>query len=487
MGLTASLTTASTGLTVSARMAEVISANVANALTPGYARREVTVSSSGAEGAVQGVRVTGLRRETDPALTADRRGAESQAAATGRIAAYQAAVETAIGSSGDANGLTGRIAALDATLIEAASRPDSEAWLGRVLTAARGLADRIASAATTVQDQRRAADAGIARSVAALNEGLAGVAAANERIRTLTTAGRDVSSLLDERQTLVDRLSEIVPLREVQRPDGQIALFSTGGAVLLDGRPAKFGFQPTAIIDAEASIADGSLSGLTLNGHPIRMGGEAGLMAGGVLAADFDIRDRLAPEAQARLDGLARDLLERTGAAGLDPTLAPGAPGLFTDAGQAFSATSATGLAQRIAMNAAVDPAEGGALWRLRSGLGAAVQGPTGDAALLVALTGALSEARPTGSPAFSTQSRSLSGLAAEILTETSTARLAAESEESFAAARSETLRNEELAMGVDTDREMQNLLSVERAYAANAKVIQTVDELIRMLLGLGG
>ena len=49
----------------------------------------------------------------------------------------------------------------------------------------------------------------------------------------------------------------------------------------------------------------------------------------------------------------------------------------------------------------------------------------------------------------------------------------------------SESLRTALLADGVDTDKEMETLLALERAYSANAKVINTtdqmLDELIRM------
>ena len=48
------------------------------------------------------------------------------------------------------------------------------------------------------------------------------------------------------------------------------------------------------------------------------------------------------------------------------------------------------GLSQRLRLNAAVDPAQGGALWRLRDGLGAAVPGVAGNSALLTALQEAL-------------------------------------------------------------------------------------------------
>jgi flagellar hook-associated protein 1 FlgK len=54
------------------------------------------------------------------------------------------------------------------------------------------------------------------------------------------------------------------------------------------------------------------------------------------------------------------------------------------------------------------------------------------------------------------------------------------------ASARSTVLRDTELAKtGVDTDAELQKLLVIEQAYAANARVIQTVGEMVDQLLRL--
>ena len=63
--------------------------------------------------------------------------------------------------------------------------------------------------------------------------------------------------------------------------------------------------------------------------------------------------------------------------------------------------------------------------------------------------------------------------------------RLKADQELSFTSARWDSLHNAELAMGVDTDVELKNLLLVEQAYAANAKVIQTVNAMIQQILEL--
>lgn len=485
MSLTASLNSAFSGLAAMARLAEVTSGNVANAQTPGYVRREALLSARGADGAGTTVRVSGLRRDVDRALLADRRSADAGAGATGRIADFRLAMDQALGDVTAGTSLTGRIAALQAALITASGQPDSEAFLGSAVAAARGLAARISDAAATVQAERTAADGRIASAVRDLNDGLKQVASLNEQIRTLVTAGRDATGLMDDRQQLVDRLSALVPLREVERADGQVALFAQGGAALLDGRPAEIGFAAAALVTADMTIAGGTLSGLTLNGTALRMESGAGLLAGGSLAADFAIRDSLGPQQQARLDGLARDLVERFSSPGVDPTLA-GGPGLFTDAGAALSPSNETGLAQRLAVNAAVDPQQGGEVWRLRDGIGATAPGPAGNASILTALSGALDERRTTPSSAYLAGDRSFAALGADLVSLTSTARIEADADAAGASARQATLAELELQGGVDTDREMQDLLSIQQAYGANARVVQTVDQLIQLLLGLG-
>jgi flagellar hook-associated protein 1 FlgK len=172
---------------------------------------------------------------------------------------------------------------------------------------------------------------------------------------------------------------------------------------------------------------------------------------------------------------------------GLDPSLSPGAPGLFTDAGLAFDPLNEVGLAGRLALNAAADPAQGGALFRLRDGLGAASEGPPGNGSLLDALHATLAAARPLSSSGFAAGIRSFEGLTVDILTETAALRLAAQSEQSFSAVRLTALTDLEAQNGIDIDREMQELLVIEKNYAANAKVIQAAAEMIDTLIRLDG
>jgi flagellar hook-associated protein 1 FlgK len=166
-----------------------------------------------------------------------------------------------------------------------------------------------------------------------------------------------------------------------------------------------------------------------------------------------------------------------------DPTLAPGSAGLFTDGGTPFDPAQEVGLASRIAVNPVVDPAQGGALWRLRSGLGAAAPGDVGDGSVLTALGQALGRAQPTVSGGFLPGLRSFAALAGELVSSVASARLSEEAAATQAAARQSALEQLEAQGGVDTDHETQMLLVIERAYAANARVIQAVEQMLDRLL----
>ncbi|HMO70204.1 MAG TPA: flagellar basal body rod C-terminal domain-containing protein, partial [Paracoccaceae bacterium] len=88
-------------------------------------------------------------------------------------------------------------------------------------------------------------------------------------------------------------------------------------------------------------------------------------------------------------------------------------------------------------------------------------------------------------SGSFAAGVRGLSELAAEVASSVAARRLSADAEAGFAGARAQAMRQVELEGGVDTDRELQDLMAVERAYGANARVIKAVDEMIQLILGI--
>jgi len=320
MGISQTLSNALSGLTAASRMAEVVASNTANALTDGYARREISLGAQvvGQQGA--GVRVLSVDRIVNETLRSDLRLSDAAAQNASLRGDFLSTFEARIGTPEDTNSLSSKFAELEASLVEAGSRPESEARLSTVLNAAREVTGHLNSLSAELQDSRMDADRKIATQVDALNGALAQVDELNATILAGKAAGHDTNALKDQRQTLVDRISSIVPTHQVPRENDQIALFTTGGAVLLEGNPVEIGFTARGIVTPDMTHDGGGLSGLTLNGNDVSSDDD-GFFGGGTLGALFAIRDTLAPNLQVQIDALSRNLIERVSDPAVDPTL----------------------------------------------------------------------------------------------------------------------------------------------------------------------
>ncbi|MBV7395332.1 flagellar hook-associated protein FlgK [Mameliella sediminis] len=480
MSLSGALYNAFSGLKANTLAAGLVSTNVANATTEGYGRRTLGLTP-GAVGTTGGVRVTGTIRHSDPVLTGDRMMSDAGLANATVGFNFASRIEDLVGESGTPGSLMDRINSFENALLTAASNPASTQRLELVSDTADSLARALNVLSDEVQAARQNADNSIAAQVDTLNSAMARLDTLNDNIIRAGSTGADPTSFYDERQRVLDSIAEIVPLRVVEREKGDIAVFTTGGAVLLDGRPFEVGFEQNHAITPGMTLAAGDLSGLTLNGTPVNA---ARMFAGGSLAAQFEIRDVSAVERQGQLDGIARDLIERLGPGGPDTTLAATDPGLFTDGGSALIAANETGLAGRIEINTLVAPGSGGA-WRLRDGLGAATQGEVGDARLLQGISTALSTSSVPGSGGLTAIARSFADHISEFASTAVGERVRAENDQTFVSIQNTALKELELSKGVDTDQELQRLMQIEQHYTANAKVMSTVDDLLERLMSI--
>ncbi|WP_187428392.1 Flagellar hook-associated protein 1 [Roseobacter fucihabitans] len=479
MTISSALSNAMTGLRAAGTNSETISANIANAMTPGYGVRTVSLSSS----QIGGVSVDGIVRNVNPALLADRSLAQSALSNATDRTTFLRGYEDALGTPDNPNSLSSRIAEFESSLITASSRPDAPERLEVVVDAARDLTQLISSASRKIQESRSEADRNINLQVNQLNTALAGVKELNQQITRTQTLGGDTSALQDSRQALVEEISEIVSVRQIPRDRGQIALYSTGGAILLDGGAAEVEFSAMNQVTPFMTLSGGQLSGLTLNGYEIRTDSMRGALGGGSLGAQFEIRDEFGVDAQTQLDAFTRDLIERFQDPAVDATLAVGDAGLFTDAGIAFDPLNEVGLSERVAVNAAVDEKQGGEAWRVRDGINAIVQGDVGDSRLLQTLSSTMTAKRAPLSGSFGSGAFSSSNLLATLTSKLGADRAQAEQGQTFASTQFNELTQLVLADGVDTDQELQRLLLVEQAYAANARMISAADEMMQTIL----
>lgn len=482
MSVSSALSNAISGLTASARSAGVVSANLANVLTDGYATREIDLQarSSGTGG---GVAVGDVQRNVDMALLGERRLADGEVSYHSVLAGVTNVIEKAIGPPDDESSLTARLSAMEASLATAAARPDEAVRLRDVLLKANDVATKLNDISGRIQAERTRLDDRIATSVDTVNDILAKTERLNVQIVRSKGLGQPSAGLQDQRQALIDDLSSLVPVRLASRSGGAVAIYTSGGAALLDGKAARLAVEKSNIVAPHMTREADLLSGLSINGVAVETQGARSPISGGELAALFHARDTVAPAAQARLDGVARDLIERFQQDGLDPTRPTGQPGIFTDMNSAFDPSDEVGIAGRIQLNTAVDEAAGGEIWRLRDGLGATAPGAPGDASLLQALSEVMARGSVPGSAALDPSLGSVTTHASAITSVIGQDRLSAEQDLSFANAVQAGLKEAELEQGVDTDEQLQKLLLIEQAYAANARMVQTMEDLIDTLI----
>lgn len=484
MSITAALANAYSGLAASSRTAETISNNVANAMTEGYSRKTAVLSANSVNGVGAGVRFDGLERAADPRATADRRRLDAEAGESSVLAEARGRVAAAWGNPGVESSLPARAAALEIALRTLADSPESTALQGQAVTAAKEVTRTIQNISTETARIRVDADAAINRQVSIVNDSLKQIELLNREIQIRNASGGDFTALEDERQRLIDRVSSLIPIKTYPRGNGQLAIYGKGGGALLDGKAFELEFSPTGTISQDMTLESGALSGLTLNGVEIEIGRGGGLLDGGALSANFEIRDVIGVAEGARIDAFAMDLIMRFQDPAADPTQSAGDPGLFTLNGLAADPADPEGAALQISLNAAVDPVAGGAAWRLRDGVGAVSQGPAGDDSILRNLLDAMADRRAPAAEAGLGGSYGISDLSAELAATTAeNAASATEIDGSRMAQLEVAATAEAAATGVDTDQELAALMLVEQAYAANARVLQVVDALLERLM----
>src|SRR6056297_2282165 len=267
MTISSALSNALSGLNASSRMADTVSANIANVLTEGFAPQQVALESRQSGG----VSVVGVTRFVDTALLGDRRLADSAQAEAVTRTELARSLERTIGTPGDEGALSNRLAKFETSLISAAARPEEPNRLQSVVDAASALTAKINGISDRIQDLRSRADAEIAATVNTLNTVLDSVATLNRQITQATANGRATAGLEDQRQAAIDDIAQIVPLRQLPRDNGAVALVTTGGAVLLDGHAAQLEFDASRIVAPHMTRENGLLSGIRIAGQEISL------------------------------------------------------------------------------------------------------------------------------------------------------------------------------------------------------------------------
>ncbi len=484
MSLTVALNTARQALQTTATQIAVSSSNVANADDPTRSRK-IAVPVIDPTGSSH---VATITRATNDSILTQYLGASSNAAASQALLDGLNRLQDTVGDTADGTSPAAKIAALSTALQTYANAPSDSSLGQAAVSAAQSVASALNNASQTVTAVRNDADAAMAASVDKLNSLLTQFQTLNQRAVAETQTGQDATDALDQRDALLDQISQEIGITVVRRGDNDMAVYTDSGVVLFD-KTARSVSMATS-----STLSPGTTGNPVLvDGVPVTGANAPMPISSGALAGLATLRDETAPTYQAQLDEMARGLVEsfaesdQSGAGGADRA------GLFTWSGGPAIPTSGTlssGIAGTLKVNSAVVPAQGGSIAKLRDGgiNGASytynTTGAAGYSDRLSGLIDQLSAAR-----SFS----GTSGLEASAsLTDFSTASVGwledqRQSTSDTADYQSALLTRVQTALsnavGVNLDDEYAQQLRLEQSYQASSKLINVVNSLFQALL----
>ncbi|WP_430912935.1 flagellar hook-associated protein FlgK [Methylobacterium sp. sgz302541] len=314
------LSTANAGLAATQAAIGIVSQNVANAGTAGYVKRTLTSVSSGIGNA--GVATGTITRSFDDAALKQLRLETAGASYTSTKSDVISQLDKLYGTPGDSTALDGLLNTFTESLQNLAANPTQSTARTVALNAASSLATRIGSIAGSVQDLRSGSETRLGTQTKEASNLLSSIAGLNVKIQS-TSDDAARADLLDQRDQQITQLSGYFDVQTVAQRDGTVTVLTGSGVTLVDrGKAAVLSFDGRGQLNPASSYSSdpsqrtvGTVLATTPGGGTIDLG-EPGVLRSGSIAAEFELRDTVLPQAQRQLDdlasGLARSLTDKT-------------------------------------------------------------------------------------------------------------------------------------------------------------------------------
>ena len=311
MGLSQALISAISGLNANQNALALVSANVANAGTAGYVRKTTNLVAVAGSGTGISVRVANVQRELDSYVQRQLRVENSGAS-------YATTRSTMLNQLQGVYGQPGSDAALEtvynnftSSLQALSSSPDDVAARSSVISNAQLLTQQLNSMTTSIQGLRENAELGISDAVSQVNDALTHIAQLNTQLEATTTTDASAASMMDQRDSYIDKLSKLMDINVIKGDQGQLTVYTNSGIQLVSDKAGQISFDPQGTMSATTQwSADpnvrqvGTLTLTTANGSNVDLIQSHAIRSGSI-AAYLQLRDQDLVQAQSQIDALA--------------------------------------------------------------------------------------------------------------------------------------------------------------------------------------
>jgi flagellar hook-associated protein 1 FlgK len=313
MSISQALISSISGLRTDQAGLAMVSANIANAGTPGYVRKSVSQTAVGSDGVGITVRVTAIQRELDLYVQRQLRIENSGASYATTRAQFYNQLQAVYGTPGSDSSLEAVFNKFSASLQALSSSPDDAAARGAVISNAQVLAQQLNSMSDRIQGLRQNAELGLSDAVTQANEAMQRIAEINKKLGSSGSTMDAASAIMqDQRDAYIDTLSKLMDVNVVKGDNNQISVYTNSGIQLVGNEAAsKLSFQSqgtmaaTKLWNADPNKRDvGTVMLTSSNGTDVDLL-KTNAIRSGQIAAFVQMRDHDLVQAQTQLDALA--------------------------------------------------------------------------------------------------------------------------------------------------------------------------------------
>ncbi len=284
-------------LSTSQKLLTLTGQNIANASTPGYHRQVADLAPLvlGVSSQGDGVTVASVTREVstplETALLNNTYESHNVSTQLDNLRQVQSALAPGAG------GIDSLLSSFFNQVQQLAASPTDQAQRSIVVNTASDLAGALNSTGNQLLKTTEALDVSGAKLADNLNQYARQIADLNGQIERVTASGQQPNDLLDQRDQLITQVAQLVDVRVIPTNFNQVTVLAAGAIVVAGTQTLPLQYQVGANNQA-ALVQAGQSSGQALN------------VTGGQAAGLLQLRNDDLPQIRARLDTVARALVQ---------------------------------------------------------------------------------------------------------------------------------------------------------------------------------
>jgi flagellar hook-associated protein 1 len=304
LGLNGIMSNALSALQTNTAALRVVAGNISNMNTADYARRAVDFQTLQTNGELAGVDIASIRRVVDQFLSQESLSANSSASRYDVQSSVFDQINALLGSPGDGTALTSKLNDIFKALGQAQLSPTTPSSQNSVVNAMQDLASSISSMSDSLDGLAVQTDSQLSTSVDSANRLIKQIYDLNAQIKLAGAAGSGDTAFLDQRDSAIKSLAQLIDIRSVPQSDGSMMISTQDGISLVGGSYAQLSytsstngtFQPVTVQDINPRTGQPNGQAQNLDSH----------LTGGKIKGLIEMRDTTLADLRSELGAFAQ-------------------------------------------------------------------------------------------------------------------------------------------------------------------------------------